>query len=142
MHSAAMHPAPAPDNSPRYQSAIFQFPGRPLPLARRLAVYNRVKRILREFMDAERFNEVPAPAAGIAAYLGRMIDRGFPAVWSECQIEGGESGPAGETRQEMIGLMGIGLNQDALLRLEMSLLEKVVRNLSANLLGGRQRQDV
>ena len=86
----------------RFQSAMFHFPGRPLPLARRLAVYNRVKRILREFMEDQRYNEAPAPAAAVGTYLGHMIDRGFPAVWSECQIEGGGGGPAGETRSEMI----------------------------------------
>jgi len=146
MMTAAAQPAPAsyfqndPQNDPasRFQSAMFQFPGRPLPLARRLALYNRVKRILRGYMDDQKYNEVPAPAAGIAAYLGRMIDRGFPAVWSECQIEGGEGGPAGETRQEMIGVMGADRDEESLLLLQMSLLENVVRNLSANLLGGRQ----
>ena len=131
-----------PDNSvsgaPRFQSAMFRFPGRPLPLARRLAVYNRVKRILRDFMADQRFNEVPAPAGRVGAYLGRMIDRGFPAVWAECQIESGEGGPAGETRSEMIGVLGADLDQDALIRLERALLEAVVKNLNANLLGGRQ----
>lgn len=133
-----IHAEPQTDDASRYQSAMFQFPGRPLPLARRLAVYNQVKRLLRGYMETRRFNEVPAPAAGIADYLGRMIDRGFPAVWSECQIEGGEGGPAGETRQEMVGLMGSHLDEEALLGLEMSLLEAVIGDLSANLLGGRQ----
>ncbi len=136
---SALQPDPGPTNPPsHFQSAMSQFPGRPLPLARRLAVYNRVKRILRGFMDDQKYNEVPAPAAGVAAYLGQMIDRGFPAVWCECQIEGVGGGPAGETRQETLGLMGTELDEDALLLLQMSLLEEVVRNLSANLLGGRQ----
>lgn len=128
--------------APRFQSAMFQFPGRPLSLARRLAVYNRVKRILRTFMEEQCFNEVPAPAHGVGSYLGGMIDRGFPAVWSECQTdEGGvdsKSYSEVHPRSEVIVIMGAGLDEDALLRLQQDLLHTVVAQLSADLLGGRQ----
>ncbi|MBU8871686.1 MAG: hypothetical protein KOO60_12540 [Gemmatimonadales bacterium] len=122
----------------RFQSAIFQFPGRPLPLARRLAVYNRVKRILRTFMDEQNFNEVPATAGGVGSYLSGMIDRGFPLVWSECQTDEVSGSPTGGPRREIIAIMGAGLDKDDLLGLQGDLLRTVVEHLSADMLGGRQ----
>lgn len=131
--------SPVPE-VPRYRAAVFQFPGRPLPLARRLAVYNRVKRILRGFMEEQRFNEVPAPALGAGTYLERMLDRGFPAVWSECQLEIDAADPNrdADARGELIRAMGANLDRDSVLELQRGLLRRVVEGLGADLLGGRQ----
>jgi hypothetical protein len=126
------------NETPAFRSAIFQFPGRPLPLARRLAVYNRVKRLLREFMEDQRFNEVPAPVTRTEAYLDSMLDRGFPAVWSESQISGGDIQLRQDDRRELIRAMGAELDQEALVLLQGILLRTIVENLSADLLGGRQ----
>lgn len=136
----------ATESSPRvsgnetlpFHSAIFQFPGRPLPLARRLAVYNRVRRLLREFMEEQRFNEVPAPAVGTAAYLDNMLDRGFPAVWSESQIDSDAGGTPRTDRRVLIRAMGSQQDRESLLLIQGILLRFVVENLSADLLGGRQ----
>ena len=85
---------PGENPSPRLQSARFQFPGRPLPLARRLAVHNRVVRRIRNFMEERLFNEIPVPALNAATrsweatgrhYLDSMIAKGFPAVWCESE---------------------------------------------------------
>ncbi len=131
------------------QSARFQFPGRPLPLARRLAVHNRVVRHIRSFMDDHLVNEIPVPALNAATrtweatgryYLDSMITRGFPAVWceSEClppEYESMNLRLSGFKRME-IEKVDLGLMQ--LCDLMESLLKSVAADLSADLLGGRQ----
>ncbi len=133
----------------RLQSDAFQFPGRPLPLARRLAVRNRVVSRIREFMTERHFNEVPVPA--IAAhtgtwaatgrfYLDSMIAKGFPAVWCE-----NECLPPDWAKHEQ-GLMGfrrieaemVDLDLDQLCALQEDLLKSVAADLGADILGGRQ----
>jgi aspartyl/asparaginyl-tRNA synthetase len=136
-------------DAPRFQSAMFQFPGRPLPLARRLAVHNRVAGRIRAFMSERRFNEVPVPAVSAATgsweatsrfYLDSMIARGFPAVWCESDTlpQAGES-----LDQRLAGFKRVeaemaDLNLDRLCQLMEDLLRSVAADLSADLLGGRQ----
>jgi len=92
MNQSAETPADQP--IPTLHSARFQFPGRPLPLARRLAVHNRVVKHIRDFMEKRLFNEIPVPALDAATrtweatgrhYLDSMIAKGFPAVWCESE---------------------------------------------------------
>ncbi len=131
------------------QSARFQFPGRPLPLARRLAVHNRVVKHIRNFMEERLFNEIPVPALNAPTrtweatgryYLDSMIARGFPAVWceSEClpqEFESMNLRLSGFRRMEM-EMVDLGLEE--LCDLMESLLKSVAADLSADLLGGRQ----
>jgi asparaginyl-tRNA synthetase len=135
--------------TPSLQSARFQFPGRPLPLARRLAVHNRVVRHIRNFMEERLFNEIPVPALNAATrtweatgryYLDSMIARGFPAVWceSEClpqEFESMNLRLAGFKRMEA---EMVNLELDELCDLMETLLKSVAADLSADLLGGRQ----
>jgi len=131
------------------QSDAFQFPGRPLPLARRLAVRNRVLGRIRSFMEERQFNEVPVPA--IAAhtgtwaatgrfYLDSMIAKGFPAVWCENECLPPDWA---ELNQGLMGFRRIeaemvDLDLDQLCRLQEDLLKSVAADLGADLLGGRQ----
>jgi len=147
-------------------SALFSAPGRPRPLARRLAIHNRVVTRVRRFFAEEGFNEVPlnalapvgdaceATATGFAvdhhgdlAYarqsgqlvLDAMLARGFPAVWCE-----GES-----TRREwkvderhlsgfkLVEAERRDLDLDGLCDLQERLLRAVFADLGADLLGGR-----
>ncbi len=135
--------------TPSLQSARFQFPGRPLPLARRLAVHNRVVRHIRNFMEDRRLNEIPVPALNAPTrtweatgrfYLDRMIARGFPAVWceSEClpqEFESINMRLAGFKRMEA---EMVDLELEELCDLMETLLKSVASDLSADLLGGRQ----
>ena len=104
--------APAPAPAPIPQAAGFSCPGRPRPLARRLAIHNRVLRQIRDFLDGNGFNEVPVSAlapvntaceavdpsfvvdhCGHLAFarqsaqldLDGMIAQGFPSVWCESE---------------------------------------------------------
>ncbi len=131
------------------QSARFQFPGRPLPLARRLAVHNRVVRHIRNFMEEHLFNEIPVPALNAATrtweatgryYLDSMIARGFPAVWceSECLPQEFESMNLRLSGFKRMEAEMINLNLDELADLMEALLKSVASDLSADLLGGRQ----
>jgi aspartyl/asparaginyl-tRNA synthetase len=133
----------------RFKSVMFQFPGRPLPLARRLAVHNRVASRIRAFMTERRFNEVPVPAISAATgsceatarfYLDSMIARGFPAVWCETDTL---PQPGEPLDQRLAGFKRVeaemrDLDLDQLCRLQEDLLRSVAADLSADLLGGRQ----
>lgn len=133
----------------KMQSARFQFPGRPLPLARRLAVHNRVVRHIRKFMDEHLFNEIPTPAINAPTrtweatgryYLDSMIAKGFPAVWceSEClpqEFESMNLRLSGFKRMEM---EMVNTDLDGLCDLMEKLLKSVAADLSADLLGGHQ----
>ncbi len=135
--------------NPSLHSARFQFPGRPLPLARRLAVHNRVVKHIRQFMEDRLFNEIPVPALDAATrtweatgrnYLDNMIAKGFPAVWceSEClpqEYESMNMRLAGFKRMEV---EKSDLKLDELCNLMENLLKSVASDLSADLLGGRQ----
>lgn len=140
---------PATSNTVNLNSARFQFPGRPLPLARRLAVHNRVVRRIRHFMEERLYNEIPVPALNAASrtweatgrsFLDQMIAKGFPAVWceSECLPQEYESMNlrlAGFKRMEV---EKTDLQLDELCDLMETLLKDVAADLSADLLGGRQ----
>ena len=140
---------PGDSGAPRLQSAMFQFPGRPLPLARRLAVHNRVVGRIRAFMAERRFNEVPVPAVSAATgsweaterfYLDSMIARGFPAVWCESDTL---PQPGEPLDQRLAGFKRVeaemtNLDLDHLCQLQEDLLRSVAADLSADLLGGRQ----
>ena len=161
-----MMSCPACESRPHYQAAMFQFPGRPLSLARRLTVHNRVVHRLRRFMLDEGFHEIPVPDATAPAaadehpggplpppdgdpaltsrcgrlFLGGMIRRGFPAVWCE-------SGSAScdwevdhrhRAGAKLIEAERKDLSLTGLLDLLERLLQTVAADLSAELLGGRQ----
>lgn len=136
-------------NGVSLQSARFQFPGRPLPLARRLAVHNRVVRSIRQFMEDHRFNEIPVPALNAASrtwqatgrsFLDSMIVKGFPAVWceSECLPQEYESMNMRLASFKRVEAEQTELELDDLCDLMEALLKHVAAGLSADLLGGRQ----
>ncbi|PID79212.1 hypothetical protein CSB20_11205 [bacterium DOLZORAL124_64_63] len=140
--------ADTPD-TPSLQSARFQFPGRPLPLARRLAVHNRVVHTIRHFMEENLFNEVPVPALNAASrtwqatgrsYLDRMIVKGFPAVWceSECLPPEYESMNLRLASFKRVEAEKQDLELAELCDFMENLLKTIARNLSADMLGGRQ----
>jgi aspartyl/asparaginyl-tRNA synthetase len=143
-------PSPSPfDNGANRQSAMFQFPGRPLPLARRLAVHNRVLGSIRQFMTERRFNEVPVPAVSAATgsweatsrfYLDSMIARNFPAVWCESDAvpQPGEPLDKRLAGFKRIEAEQVGLNLEQLCDLMEDLFRQVAAGLGADLLGGRQ----
>ncbi len=131
------------------QSARFEFPGRPLPLARRLAVHNRVVRHIRHFMEERLFNEIPVPALNAPTrtweatgrfYLDGMIAQGFPAVWceSECLPQEFESMNLRLSGFKRMEAEMINLGLDELADLMETLLKSVASDLNADLLGGRQ----
>ncbi len=154
------------DHHAAFRSALFTAPGRPRPLARRLAIHNRVVRRLRRFLEDEGYNEVPVGAlapvsdagepmdAGFAVdhhgnlafarqsgqlVLDAMLAKGFPAVWCE-----GES-LRREWKVDERHLSGFklieaearGLDLDGLCALQERLLKTVAEDLGADLLGGR-----
>jgi len=140
--------------SPVFHSAMSLAPGRPRPLARRLAIHNRVMHSTRKFMDDQRFNEIPvsypstprtetkvsSQQTGYQLLQG-MVAQGFPAVWCE-----GEQN-AGETNDPNAGTLLTGFklvqasmtdaNIDELADMMETLLKTVVADLGADLLGGR-----
>ena len=59
---AAASATPASGPSSVFHSALFTAPGRPRPLARRLAIHNRVVRRIRRFLEEDRFQEIAVPA--------------------------------------------------------------------------------
>ncbi len=135
-----MTTAEAAPNAIRH-SAMFQAPGRPLPLARRLAVHNQVVRSIRDFFRTSEFHEVPVTA--LADHLARvqlegMIARGFKAVWCESEImpKGGKLEPKNLRGFKLIEASQQGLPLDNLCDLAERLVKTVAGQLSANLLGG------
>jgi asparaginyl-tRNA synthetase len=128
---------------------MFHCPGRPLPLARRLAVHNRVAGRIRAFMTERKLNEIPVPAISAATgsweatarfYLDSMIARGFPAVWCETDTlpQPGEPLDKRLTGFKRVEAEMRDLNLDQLCRFQEELLRTVAADLSADLLGGRQ----
>jgi len=122
-------------------SALFHAPGRPRPLARRLAVHNRAVRCIREFFRVGEFHEVPVTALAdhpAHVQLEGMIARGFTAVWSESEImpRGGKLEPKHLRGFKLIEVSQQGLSLDALCTLAEKLLKTVARDMSADLLGG------
>jgi len=138
-----MTPAAAADSRPdTFHSAIFSPPGRPRPLARRLAIHNRVVGSVREFFTGRLFHEVPVTAMAdhpARVQLQAMLKSGFKTVWAESEII-----PA-QGRREPRHLRGFKLVEaasrkvdlDGLTDLQEDLLKHVARGLGADLLGGR-----
>ena len=65
--NAPAHALDLPDSVPVFHSALFLAPGRPRPLARRLAIHNRVLRRIRSFLEERRFQEIPVPVLAARA---------------------------------------------------------------------------
>jgi aspartyl/asparaginyl-tRNA synthetase len=121
---------------------MFDAPGRPRPLARRLAIHNFVVRSIREFFEDRRFHEIPVTAMAdhpARVQLDGMLLSGFPSVWCESEILpiGGRREPRHLRGFKLMEAAGRDLSLDDLTDLQEDLLKAVVLNLSADLLGGR-----
>jgi len=156
--------APAPAPIPR--AAVFSCPGRPRPVARRLAIHNRALDRVREFFGDEGFNQVPVAAVaavgtvceatdtslavdhcGHLAFVGQgaqleldgMVARGFPSVWcdSECLRREWKADERHLTGFKLIEATRQDLDLDGLCDLQERLLKHVAAGLGADLLGGR-----
>jgi len=128
-----------------HHSTIFHAPGRPRPLARRLAIHNRVIRSVREFFFAAQFHEVPVTALAdhpARVQLEGMIGHGFQAVWCESEImprearEGGKLEPRELRGFKLVEVSSQGLDLAGVCDLAEQLLKSVARDLGADLLGG------
>lgn len=124
------------------QSAMFSAPGRPRPLARRLAIHNRVVASVREFFVRRGFHEIPVTAMAdhpAQVQLEGMIASGFPSVWCESEIlpRAGRSEPRHLRGFKLVEAACSGLDLDGLTDLQEDLLKAVARDMSADLLGGR-----
>ncbi len=135
MTAAELRPVPS------FQSAMFHAPGRPRPLARRLAIHNRVIRSVRDFFLAEQYHEVPVTALAdhpARVQLEGMVAHGFAAVWCESEIlpRGGKLEPRELRGFKLIEVSRQGLDLDGVCDLAERLLKTVAGELSADLLGG------
>jgi aspartyl/asparaginyl-tRNA synthetase len=153
-------------DDPVFRSALFQAPGRPRPLARRLAIHNRVVRRIRQFLEEEQFNETPVPPVGpvtasaeetptvfvldhcgelaFASQSGQfqldaMLARGFPAVWCESESLRREwqTDERHLTSFKLVEAERQNLTLGQLCDLMEKLLKTVAADLGADLLGGR-----
>jgi aspartyl/asparaginyl-tRNA synthetase len=123
-------------------AAMFEAPGRPRPLARRLAIHNRVVRRIRDFFLAEGFNEVPVTALAdhpARIQLQGMLALGFEAVWCESEImpPGGRLEPRHLRGFKLMEAAHADLPLSGLVALQQALLKFVAADLGADLLGGR-----
>lgn len=128
--------------SPVRQSAMFDAPGRPRPLARRLAIHNFVVRSIRGFFQDRSFHEIPVTAMAdhpARIQLDGMLLSGFPNVWCESEIlpTGGRREPRHLRGFKLMEAVGRDLSLDDLTDLQEDLLKAVAFNLGADLLGGR-----
>ena len=128
--------------SPVRQSAMFAAPGRPRPLARRLAIHNHVVRSIRGFFEERGFHEIPVTAMAdhpARTQLDGMLLSGFPNVWCESEILpiGGRREPRHLRGFKLMEAAGRDLSLDDLTDLQEDLLKAVAFNLGADLLGGR-----
>lgn len=135
----AVRPVPGPQTP---DAVMFDAPGRPRPLARRLAIHNRVVRRLRDFFLAEGYHEVPVTALADDAarvQLDGMLALGFEAVWCESEIlpPGGRLEPRHLRGFKLIEAARAGLSLDDVADLQCDLLKAVAADLGADLLGGR-----
>jgi aspartyl/asparaginyl-tRNA synthetase len=133
-------PASGYPSSP--QAAMFTPQGRPRPLARRLAIHNRVVHTIRGFFADRGFHEIPVTA--MADYPARiqldgMILNGFPNVWCESELlpRRGRAEPRHLRGFKLMEAAGRDLPLEDLVTLQEDLLKAVAVNLSADLLGGR-----
>lgn len=137
MTAAAVEPA----NS-AFQSAMFSAPGRPRPLARRLAIHNRVVGAVREFFADQLFHEVPVTAMAdhpARTQLHGMLQSGYKTVWCESEIipEKGRREPRHLRGFKLIEAASRKVDLDGLTDLQEDLLKFIARRMGADILGGR-----
>lgn len=135
----AARPAPGPVTP---DAVMFDAPGRPRPLARRLAIHNRVVRRLRDFFTDEGYHEMPVTALAdhpARVQLEGMLALGFEAVWCESEIlpPGGRLEPRHLRGFKLMEAARAGLSLAGLAALQRALLRAVAADLGADLLGGR-----
>ena len=135
-HSGSDRPSTVP------AAAMFEAPGRPRPLARRLAIHNRVVRRLRDFFRDEGFNEMPVTALAdhpARIQLHGMLALGFAAVWCESEIlpPGGRLEPRHLRGFKLMEAAHANLPLSDLAAMQQALLRSVAADLGADLLGGR-----
>ncbi len=123
-------------------AAMFDAPGRPRPLARRLAIHNRVIQAIRHFFLEAGFHEVPVTALAddpAHVQLDGMLSLGFDAVWCESEImpPGGKLEPRHLRGFKLLEVACAGYDLDAVGDLQEMLLKSVARAMTADLLGGR-----
>jgi aspartyl/asparaginyl-tRNA synthetase len=147
-------------------AAVFTCPGRPRPLARRLAIHNRVLKQVRGFFENESYNEIPVSAlaplgtaceavdtaftvdhCGHLSFarqsaqltLDGLVARGFPAVWCESESLRREwkADERHLTGFKLVEAVRQDLDLDGLCDLQAGLLRHVAGTLGADLLGGR-----
>lgn len=123
-------------------AAMFEAPGRPRPLARRLAIHNRVVRRIRDFFLAEGFHEMPVTALAdhpARVQLEGMLALGFGAVWCESEImpPGGRLEPRHLRGFKLMEAASVDHSLRELADLMSTLLKFVAADLGADLLGGR-----
>lgn len=164
--ASASDPAGGTSSSDRFQSVMFQAPGRPRPLARRLAIHNRVAEIIGRYMIDNGMSKIPVPPISAVTgtceavdttfnldhcgdlafptqtaqmHLDGMIAQGFPAVWSEIESLRREwkVDERHLTSFRLIEAEVKDLDLTGLCELQEDLLKHVAANLSADLLGGR-----
>ncbi|MBK8167210.1 MAG: hypothetical protein IPK64_14815 [bacterium] len=132
-----------PEPGPAFPTAaMFEAPGRPRPLARRLAIHNRVVRRIRAFFEDEGFHEMPVTALAdhpAHVQLEGMLALGFEAVWCESEImpPGGRCEPKHLRGFKLMEAARTGLDLGGLASLQRDLLRHVAADLGADLLGGR-----
>ncbi|MEN8006547.1 MAG: hypothetical protein ABFS42_05995 [Candidatus Krumholzibacteriota bacterium] len=124
------------------KSAMFNAPGRPRPLARRLAIHNCVVRTIRRFFQDRNFHEIPVTAMAdhpARIQLDGMVLSGFPNVWCESELlpSRGRRDPRHLRGFKLMEASGMGLSLEDLTDLQEDLLKAVALNLGADLLGGR-----
>jgi len=124
------------------KSAMFNAPGRPRPLARRLAIHNRVVHTIRRFFEDRSFHEIPVTAMAdhpARIQLDAMVLNGFPHVWCESELlpTRGRGGPRHLRGFKLMEASSRDLSLDDLTDLQEDLLKAVALNLGADLLGGR-----
>ena len=120
--AAATSAIPAGPPSPP-QSALFTAPGRPRPLARRLAIHNRVVASLRDFFGRRGFHEIPVTAMAdhpARIQLEGMIAPIGDALIAHAKLKPGErvidvgcgGGPTTLTIAERVSPGGLALGLD------------------------------
>ncbi len=132
---------PASGLDPR-TSVMFEAPGRPRPLARRLAIHNRVVRRIRDFFLDEGYHEMPVTALAdhpARVQLEGMLALGFDAVWCESEIlpPGGRLEPKHLRGFKQMEAARADLSLEELAAVQGDLLRFVAADLGADLLGGR-----
>lgn len=128
--------------SPTPAAVMFEAPGRPRPLARRLAIHNRVVQRIRDFFLDRGFNEMPVTALAdhpARVQLHGMLALGFEAVWCESEIlpPGGRLEPRHLRGFKLMEAAHANLPLNDLAAMQQALLKFVAADLGADLLGGR-----